>query len=77
MLAHTRNTMGALQHPSLSCAIRRVFGVLHDMGINAEMISQGASMTNISLLVPSASAREAVKRIHHEFFLAPGPNGQQ
>jgi len=62
---------------SSSAILKRVFGVLHDMGINAEMISQGASMTNISLLVPSASAREAVKRIHHEFFLAPGPNGQQ
>lgn len=51
-----------------SAILSRVFRVLSDMDVNAEMISQGASMTNISLLVPSESAREAAARLHEEFF---------
>jgi aspartate kinase len=46
----------------------QVFSVLDDLDINVKMISQGASKTNISLIVPSESAEEAVKALHADFF---------
>jgi len=51
-----------------SCILRRVFGVLDEMGVNPEMISQGATATNISLLVPADRARDALSGLHAEFF---------
>eukprot|EP01023_Acetabularia_acetabulum_P042533 TRINITY_DN4210_c0_g6_i1.p1 TRINITY_DN4210_c0_g6~~TRINITY_DN4210_c0_g6_i1.p1 ORF type:complete len:563 (+),score=97.84 TRINITY_DN4210_c0_g6_i1:41-1690(+) len=52
-----------------SCEIlERVFRVLGQRGIKVHMISQGASKTNISLIVDDALAQEAVLHLHHEFF---------
>lgn len=46
----------------------QVFGVLDDLDINVKMISQGASKTNISLIVPLDDAESAVQALHAEFF---------
>ena len=46
----------------------QVFAVLDEHGINVKMISQGASKTNISLIVPSKDASVAVQALHAEFF---------
>lgn len=51
-----------------SLILERVFKVLGKKGINVQMISQGASKTNISVIVDSAVAEECVKDIHREFF---------
>jgi aspartate kinase len=45
---------------------RRVFNALD--GINIRMISQGASLLNISLVVAEADLSRAVKALHEEFF---------
>ena len=45
-----------------------MFSVLHSHHINVKMISQGASKTNISLIVPSETAPVAVQALHAEFF---------
>jgi aspartate kinase len=46
----------------------QVFGVLDEMNVNVKMISQGASKTNISLIVSNESAKTAVQSIHAMFF---------
>ncbi len=48
--------------------IARVFTVLAQRGVKVEMLSQGASKVNISLVVLDADADEALKIIHDEFF---------
>ncbi len=45
---------------------RRVFNSLD--GINIRMISQGASLLNISLVIAEADIRRAVEALHTEFF---------
>jgi aspartate kinase len=49
----------------------RVFGALRD--INVRMISQGASLRNISLVVSSADLHRAIECLHREFFDTPDP----
>ena len=44
----------------------KVFGALN--GINIRMISQGASLLNLSLVVAEADLAKAVSGLHHEFF---------
>lgn len=44
----------------------RVFSALED--INVRMVSQGASLLNISLVVAAADLRRAVESLHREFF---------
>ena len=39
-------------------------------GVNVQMMSQGASKTNISLIVSEEEAKKAVKALHAEFFPA-------
>ena len=46
----------------------QVFKVLGSEGINVKMMSQGASKTNISLVVGEEEARPAIAAIHREFF---------
>lgn len=46
----------------------RVFEVLQSEGINVVMMSQGASKTNISLVVNGKDALPAVKALHLSFF---------
>jgi len=44
----------------------RAFGALRD--INIRMISQGASALNLTLVVGTSDLRQAVERLHEEFF---------
>ena len=46
----------------------QVFRVLGREGINVKMMSQGASKTNISLIVGDEQGRQAVRALHAEFF---------
>ncbi|GMH32227.1 hypothetical protein BSKO_00061 [Bryopsis sp. KO-2023] len=46
----------------------KVFKALGQEGINVQMMSQGASKTNISLIVDEKEALDAVKSIHDQFF---------
>lgn len=48
-----------------------MFGALKD--INVRMISQGASLLNISLVVRSADLHAAIESLHREFFENPDP----
>jgi aspartate kinase len=50
----------------------RVFGALRD--INVRMISQGASLLNISLVVSGADLHRAIESLHREFFHDPDPS---
>ena len=45
-----------------------MFRVLGSHKINVKMISQGASKTNISLIVSDSEAHIAVRALHAEFF---------
>src|SRR5258706_15843220 len=45
---------------------RRVFNALD--GINIRMISQGASLLNISFVIAESDVKRAVEALHHEFF---------
>ena len=49
----------------------RAFGALG--GINIRMISQGASLLNISVVVAAADLKRAVESLHREFFSNPDP----
>jgi len=60
---------------SLICNIDRsseilevVFRCLREQNINVQMISQGASKTNISLIVNDKQVNDAVTTIHNQFF---------
>ena len=58
---------GGRQHPQHRRAWRRGFSApLED--INVRMISQGASLLNISLVVAAADLHGAVESLHREFF---------
>lgn len=50
------------------CILAQVFRVLGREGINVKMMSQGASKTNISLIVDESQGRHAVQCLHNEFF---------
>ena len=49
----------------------RAFGALN--GVNIRMISQGASLLNISVVVAAADLKRAVESLHREFFSHPDP----
>ena len=49
----------------------RAFTALKD--INVRMISQGASLLNISVVVAAADLKSAVESLHREFFTDPDP----
>ena len=49
----------------------RVFSALKD--VNVRMISQGASLLNLSVVVAAADLRRAVESLHREFFAHPDP----
>lgn len=48
--------------------LQRVFKVLLQQGVNVQMMSQGASKTNISLVVEGSEGLSAVQALHREFF---------
>jgi aspartate kinase len=52
-------------------ATARVFAALRD--IKVRMISEGASLRNISLVVAAADLKSAVESLHQEFFADPDP----
>ncbi|CAH8324980.1 unnamed protein product [Eruca vesicaria subsp. sativa] len=58
--------IGNVQHSSL--ILERAFHVLWTKGINVQMISQGASKVNISLIVNDAEAEGCVEALHKSFF---------
>jgi aspartate kinase len=49
----------------------RIFSAIRDINVN--MISQGASEINISLIVNESDVPAAVQKLHREFF--PDPEG--
>jgi aspartate kinase len=51
---------------------RRVFMALDD--INIRMISQGASLLNLSFVVAETDVVRTVEALHHQFFTALDPN---
>eukprot|EP00195_Chlamydomonas_chlamydogama_P005756 CAMPEP_0202902490 /NCGR_PEP_ID=MMETSP1392-20130828/16885_1 /ASSEMBLY_ACC=CAM_ASM_000868 /TAXON_ID=225041 /ORGANISM="Chlamydomonas chlamydogama, Strain SAG 11-48b" /LENGTH=481 /DNA_ID=CAMNT_0049589263 /DNA_START=346 /DNA_END=1791 /DNA_ORIENTATION=+ len=56
--------------------LQRAFSVFSREGIQVQMMSQGASKTNISLVVDGALGQRAVQVLHAEFFgAAGGPTG--
>jgi len=46
----------------------QVFRVLGREGVNVKMMSQGASKTNISLIVSDAEGQRVVRALHRQFF---------
>ncbi|XP_039114642.1 aspartokinase 2, chloroplastic-like [Dioscorea cayenensis subsp. rotundata] len=51
-----------------SLILEKVFNVLRKNGVNVQMISQGASKVNISLVVHDSEARKCVRALHSAFF---------
>jgi aspartate kinase len=49
----------------------RAFSALNE--VNVRMISQGASLLNLSMVVAAADVRRAVESLHREFFTNPDP----
>ncbi|KAF7123138.1 hypothetical protein RHSIM_Rhsim12G0018000 [Rhododendron simsii] len=58
--------IGNVQRSSL--ILEKVFNVLRTKGVNVQMISQGASKVNISLVVNDDEAERCVKALHFSFF---------
>ncbi|CAM8879492.1 unnamed protein product [Rhodiola kirilowii] len=68
-LLHGRSIIsliGNVQRSSL--ILEKAFNVLRTNGVNVQMISQGASKVNISLIVTDGEAELCVKALHHSFF---------
>ena len=51
-----------------SAILERVFRVLGREDVVVQMLSQGASKTNISLIVSDGEAKHALRCLHMEFF---------
>ncbi|CAM6084020.1 unnamed protein product [Calypogeia fissa] len=51
-----------------SFILEKAFGVFNAAGVNVQMISQGASKVNISLIVDDDQAVECVRSLHRAFF---------
>ena len=51
-----------------SAVMATVFGVLKELGVQVEMLSQGASKVNISFIIPGDKEKDAVKALHACFF---------
>ncbi|CAN8299729.1 unnamed protein product [Cochlearia groenlandica] len=58
--------IGNVQKSSL--ILEKVFQVLRSNGVNVQMISQGASKVNISLIVNDEEAEQCVRALHLAFF---------
>ncbi|XP_047969728.1 aspartokinase 2, chloroplastic-like isoform X2 [Salvia hispanica] len=58
--------IGNVQRSSL--IIEKAFHVLRGNGVNVQMISQGASKVNISLIVNDSEAEQCVRSLHTAFF---------
>ncbi|KAI3417961.1 uncharacterized protein J3R85_014096 [Psidium guajava] len=58
--------IGNVQRSSL--ILEKAFNVLRTNGVNVQMISQGASKVNISLIVNDDEAEQCVRALHSTFF---------
>ncbi|KAK4272241.1 hypothetical protein QN277_020825 [Acacia crassicarpa] len=58
--------IGNVQRSSL--ILEKAFRVLRTLGVTVQMISQGASKVNISLVVNDSEAEQCVKALHSTFF---------
>ncbi|MQM22033.1 hypothetical protein Taro_055080 [Colocasia esculenta] len=58
--------IGNVQRSSL--ILEKAFNVLRKNGVNVQMISQGASKVNISLVVNDGEAKQCVRALHAAFF---------
>ncbi|KAE9588849.1 hypothetical protein Lal_00012539 [Lupinus albus] len=58
--------IGNVQRSSL--ILEKAFHVLHTLGVTVQMISQGASKVNISLVVNDSEAEQCVRALHSAFF---------
>jgi aspartate kinase len=58
--------IGNVQKSSL--ILEKVFQVFRSNGVNVQMISQGASKVNISLIVNDEEAEQCVRALHSAFF---------
>uniref|UniRef100_A0A2P2J9E5 Aspartokinase n=1 Tax=Rhizophora mucronata TaxID=61149 RepID=A0A2P2J9E5_RHIMU len=58
--------IGNVQRSSL--VLEKAFHVLRTNGVNVQMISQGASKVNISLIVNDAEGEQCVRALHWAFF---------
>ncbi|KAL6909564.1 hypothetical protein ACP4OV_001845 [Aristida adscensionis] len=58
--------IGNVQRSSL--ILEKAFNVLRRNGVNVQMISQGASKVNISLIVHDSEAKQCVQALHSAFF---------
>jgi aspartate kinase len=58
--------IGNVQRSSL--VLEKAFHVLRENGVNVQMISQGASKVNISLIVNDNEAERCVRALHYDFF---------
>uniref|UniRef100_A0A0D9WXU8 aspartate kinase n=1 Tax=Leersia perrieri TaxID=77586 RepID=A0A0D9WXU8_9ORYZ len=58
--------IGNVQRSSL--ILEKAFNVLRTNGVNVQMISQGASKVNISLVVHDNEAKQCVQALHSAFF---------
>ncbi|KAF5961839.1 hypothetical protein HYC85_003048 [Camellia sinensis] len=58
--------IGNVQRSSL--ILEKVFHVLRTNGVNVQMIPQGASKVNISLIVHDSEAEQCVRALHSAFF---------
>jgi aspartate kinase len=48
--------------------LERVFRVLGRERVNIQMMSQGASKSNIALIIRDDQATHTLRALHHEFF---------
>ncbi|RRT50060.1 hypothetical protein B296_00051964 [Ensete ventricosum] len=51
-----------------SLILEKAFNVLRKSGVNVQMISQGASKFNISLVVHDHEAKQCIRALHSAFF---------
>ncbi|XP_068646208.1 aspartokinase 2, chloroplastic-like isoform X2 [Aristolochia californica] len=58
--------IGNVQRSSL--ILEKAFNVLRTNGVNVQMISQGASKVNISLIVNDSESEQCVRALHSTFF---------
>ncbi|KAL7135212.1 hypothetical protein ABFS83_11G078300 [Erythranthe nasuta] len=58
--------IGNIQYSSL--ILEKAFNVFGKINVNVQMISQGASKVNMSLVVNDSEAEECVKAFHYDFF---------
>lgn len=55
-------------NPLVTACLLQVFKCFTEQGIRVQMMSQGASKTNISLVVDGSEGQKAVQMLHDEFF---------